>query len=140
MRVILGAGEQRWDGWIPTQQAQLDVLNPASFAAYFGDARADAFLCEHVWEHLTVNEGERAARLVFEYLKPGGVLRVAVPDGHQCGCGRLGCIEQYASGSALVRFARAGARQEPDRATALLDLAGGEAEAITGPMVTWVRG
>ena len=82
MRVIIGAGEQRWDGWIPTQQAELDMLNPASFAAYFGTARADAFLCEHVWEHLTLDEGQRAARLVFDYLKPGGVLRVAVPDGH----------------------------------------------------------
>jgi glucokinase len=61
---------------------------------------------------------------------------LAVPDGHRCGCGRLGCIEQYASGNALVRFARAGARQEPDRATTLLTLAGGDAEAITGPMVT----
>ncbi len=40
----------------------------------------------------------------------------SVPDGHPCGCGRLGCLEQYASGNALVRFARAGARQEPDRA------------------------
>ncbi len=61
---------------------------------------------------------------------------MTVPDGHLCGCGRLGCIEQYASGSALVRFARAAARQEPHRATALLDLAGGDAEAITGRMVT----
>ncbi|MEU8262900.1 ROK family glucokinase [Micromonospora sp. NPDC048999] len=61
---------------------------------------------------------------------------LTVPDGHQCGCGRLGCIEQYASGSALVRFARAAARQEPHRATALLELAGGEADTITGPMVT----
>ncbi|WBB79967.1 ROK family glucokinase [Micromonospora sp. WMMD882] len=61
---------------------------------------------------------------------------LTVPDGHQCGCGRLGCIEQYASGNALVRFARAGARQEPQRATGLLRLAGGDAEAITGPMVT----
>jgi glucokinase len=61
---------------------------------------------------------------------------LTVPDGHQCGCGRLGCIEQYASGSALVRFARAAARQEPHRAVALLELAGGEAEAVTGPMVT----
>ncbi|WP_189043388.1 ROK family glucokinase [Micromonospora sonchi] len=61
---------------------------------------------------------------------------LTVPDGHQCGCGRLGCIEQYASGSALVRFARAAARQEPHRATTLLALADGEAEAITGPMVT----
>ncbi|MFF5071100.1 ROK family glucokinase [Micromonospora olivasterospora] len=61
---------------------------------------------------------------------------LTVPDGHLCGCGRLGCIEQYASGSALVRFARAAARQEPHRATLLLELAGGVAEAITGPMVT----
>ncbi|TDC78987.1 ROK family glucokinase [Micromonospora sp. KC606] len=61
---------------------------------------------------------------------------LTVPDGHQCGCGRLGCLEQYASGSALVRFARAGARQEPQRAASLLELAAGEAEGITGPMVT----
>jgi glucokinase len=59
-----------------------------------------------------------------------------VPGGHLCGCGRLGCIEQYASGNALVRFARAGARQEPARAGDLLERAGGDAEAITGPMVT----
>jgi glucokinase len=61
---------------------------------------------------------------------------LAVPEGHQCGCGRHGCLEQYGSGNALVRFARAAARQEPTRATALLELAGGDAEAITGPMVT----
>ncbi|MEQ4302115.1 ROK family glucokinase [Plantactinospora sp. B6F1] len=61
---------------------------------------------------------------------------LSVPDGHVCGCGRLGCIEQYASGNALVRFARAGARQEPGRATILLDLAGGDVDAISGPMVT----
>jgi glucokinase len=60
----------------------------------------------------------------------------SVNDGHPCGCGRLGCLEQYASGNALVRFARAGARQEPDRARLLLDLAGGEALAITGRQIT----
>jgi len=59
-----------------------------------------------------------------------------VPGGHRCGCGRLGCIEQYASGNALVRFARAGARQEPHRAERLLDLSGGDPDAVTGPMVT----
>ncbi|MGW4466991.1 ROK family glucokinase [Micromonospora sp. NPDC004704] len=61
---------------------------------------------------------------------------LSVPNGHLCGCGRLGCIEQYASGRALVRFARAGARQAPARATRLLEMAGGEVESITGPMVT----
>jgi glucokinase len=28
------------------------------------------------------------------------------PDGHPCGCGSNGCIEQYASATALVRMAR----------------------------------
>ena len=60
----------------------------------------------------------------------------SVNDGHPCGCGRLGCLEQYASGNALVRFARAGARQEPDRAGLLLDLAGGDPLAITGRQIT----
>jgi glucokinase len=60
----------------------------------------------------------------------------SVPDGHPCGCGRLGCLEQYASGNALVRFARAGARQEPDRAGLLLELSGGDPLAITGRQIT----
>ena len=60
----------------------------------------------------------------------------SVPDGHPCGCGRLGCLEQYASGKALVRFARAGARQEPDRARLLLESAGGDPADITGRHVT----
>jgi len=60
----------------------------------------------------------------------------AVPDGHPCGCGKRGCIEQYASGKALARFARATAEQDSERAMALLALAGGDPAAITGPMVT----
>ncbi|WP_373288130.1 methyltransferase domain-containing protein [Deinococcus aquiradiocola] len=55
-------------------------MDPDSFRTWFGPRRADAFLCEHVWEHLTEEEGERAARLCFAYLKPGGFLRCAVPD------------------------------------------------------------
>lgn len=61
---------------------------------------------------------------------------LAVPDGHPCGCGRRGCFEQYASGNALVRFARGRARRDPQRAALLLDLAGGDPAAIVGPMVT----
>ncbi|WP_027340870.1 ROK family glucokinase [Hamadaea tsunoensis] len=59
-----------------------------------------------------------------------------VPGGHVCGCGRHGCIEQYASGSALVRFAQSGAKDDPATAGLLLEKAGGNAGAITGPMVT----
>lgn len=60
----------------------------------------------------------------------------AVPNGHPCGCGRRGCIEQYASGNALVRFAQNGAKDDPGKAAILLAKADGDAAGISGPMVT----
>ncbi|HEV2371754.1 MAG TPA: ROK family glucokinase [Streptosporangiaceae bacterium] len=59
-----------------------------------------------------------------------------VPDGRLCGCGNRGCWEQYASGSALVAEAREFARRSPGAAIRLLQLSGGNAEAITGHQVT----
>jgi glucokinase len=64
-----------------------------------------------------------------------GHVRV-VPDGRRCGCGNLGCWEQYASGTALVRNARESAEREPSGAERLLKRAGGVASAISGPMIT----
>jgi predicted SAM-dependent methyltransferase len=80
LRVIIGAGEQCWDGWIPTQREHLDLRDRRGWERMFRHRRADAFLCEHVWEHLDEAEGRAAARLCFEFLRPGGFLRVAVPD------------------------------------------------------------
>jgi glucokinase len=61
---------------------------------------------------------------------------LAVPDGHPCGCGRRGCLEQYASGNALVRFAQGLAKDDTAGAAYLLELAGGSVDGISGPMVT----
>ena len=57
-------------------------------------------------------------------------------NGRLCGCGNLGCFEQYGSGSALVRDARAAASADPESAEALLVRAGGHIDMITGPMIT----
>jgi glucokinase len=64
-----------------------------------------------------------------------GHMRV-VPDGILCGCGNRGCFEQYGSGNALVREARAAARAGSLLAKTLVDLAGGDPERITGPLIT----
>jgi predicted SAM-dependent methyltransferase len=80
LRVMIGAGEQRWDGWIATHRQQLDLCDRATWARWFGERRADGLLCEHVLEHLTEAEGRKAASICFEFLSPGGFLRVAVPD------------------------------------------------------------
>jgi len=62
-----------------------------------------------------------------------GHLRV-VPGGRQCGCGRLGCLEQYGSGSALEKSAREAAHTP--EAAPLLAAAGGDPDLIKGPMIT----
>lgn len=59
-----------------------------------------------------------------------------VPGGHLCGCGNHGCWEQYASGSALVRNVREKARAGAPMAADLVDRAGGDVYAITGPLIT----
>jgi glucokinase len=59
-----------------------------------------------------------------------------VPDGRLCGCGNRGCLEQYASGSALVAEAREFARRRPEGAIRLLQLGGGSPDGISGPQIT----
>jgi glucokinase len=61
---------------------------------------------------------------------------IVVPGGHWCECGNRGCWEQYASGNALVREARALARTNSPTAYRLLEMVGGEPDEITGPAVT----
>jgi glucokinase len=56
-----------------------------------------------------------------------------VPDGRLCECGRTGCWEQYSSGNALVRVARALMAEQP---SALEEVAEGNPDRVTGPMVT----
>lgn len=80
MKIILGAGATSQEGWIATQQDELDLLRPEDFAARFAPESVDAFLAEHIWEHMTLEEGREAARTCFAWLKPGGYLRCAVPD------------------------------------------------------------
>ena len=48
-----------------------------------------------------------------------------VPEGRLCGCGNLGCWEQYASGNALVDRRQGERRGRPERAAQLLEIAGG---------------
>jgi glucokinase len=61
---------------------------------------------------------------------------ISVPHGHWCECGNRGCWEQYASGNALVRDARALARTNSPTAYRLLEIVGGDPDNISGPDVT----
>lgn len=81
MKLIIGAAETSQDGWISTDKNQLDVTNRSDWEKITSQGLADRILSEHVWEHLTLEDSRIANRLVFEFLKPGGIYRVAVPDG-----------------------------------------------------------
>lgn len=80
-RIIVGAGGTEFEGWIPTNQEILNLLKEDDWVAYFKPGSLDAILAEHVWEHLTPEDAVVAAKHCFKFLKPGGYLRVAVPDG-----------------------------------------------------------
>jgi glucokinase len=64
-----------------------------------------------------------------------GHIRI-VPEGHLCGCGIRGCLEQYASGSALMRHAREAIDASPLLARNLLDRGDGTIEGLRGNHIT----
>ena len=61
---------------------------------------------------------------------------IVQPQGIKCGCGTQGCIEQYASGSALMRYAKEEIETDPQKGKRLLELAGGNISGLTGAILT----
>lgn len=79
-RIIIGAGETRYEGWTSTQEKNFNILDFDNMKTSCELESVDAFLAEHVWEHMTYEDGIIAARNCFKFLKPGGYVRCAVPD------------------------------------------------------------
>lgn len=82
LRIVLGASGYVEQGWTGTEVEYLDILNTENWERYFKESSIDAILAEHVWEHLFPEEGVAAAENCFKYLRAGGYLRIAVPDGN----------------------------------------------------------
>ena len=81
LKIVIGASGTHQEDWIATDIEALNLLKREDWERYFKPGTVSAMLAEHVWEHMTPDEGIVAAKFCFEYLKPGGHLRVAVPDG-----------------------------------------------------------
>lgn len=82
-KLHLGCGNRILPGWIncdqrPAHEAviRLDVREPMVFA----DESFTNVFCEHVFEHLNMEEAAMCAREIHRILKPNGVFRVVVPD------------------------------------------------------------
>lgn len=113
--------------------------NAAAWAEYrFGAARGrdDVVM-------VTVGTGIGGALILGGSLYRGGFglagevgHLVLDPDGPACGCGRRGCWEQFASGNALLRDARARAADDREGARLMLSLGDGTPEGVAGAHVT----
>ena len=81
IKVVIGADKYNNNpGWIHTQEKELNLLDKTTWENQFKKCSITAILAEHVWEHLTYTEGIDAAKLCYQYLKPQGYIRCAVPD------------------------------------------------------------
>lgn len=81
--IILGAGSTRYPGWTATNIRALDITNEQHWRRSFQPGSIDLLLMSHVLEHIAPAEGPTALRLCYQYLKPRGCLRIAVPDGYR---------------------------------------------------------
>ncbi len=134
---------------VPLQQLLQDevgvpvTLENDSNAAAWGEFRYGAARGRDECLVVTVGTGVGAGLILDGRLRRGAT-GVAGEVGHlpanrggfPCGCGRTGCLEQYASGTALVRNARQLMGQGGADTVALLDRLDGDIASLTGPDVT----
>ena len=73
--------------------------------------------------HGRTGAADEAGHMVIDY------------QGPLCGCGKKGCIEALASGTSIAKKARARLAETPERKSLMLELAGGEIEAVTSETV-----
>ena len=80
MKIIVGAGKTKYNGWVSTQENELNLLNLEQWERLKENEEIEAILAEHVWEHLSLEDGIKAAENCYKFLKPGDYVRCAVPD------------------------------------------------------------
>ena len=81
-KIVVGAGDVNYGkDWIATNLEDLDMTNEEDWQFFFGDTKADCIFSEHTFEHLTPEQTLYALRNIYNFLKPGGRFRIAVPDG-----------------------------------------------------------
>jgi predicted SAM-dependent methyltransferase len=82
-RLHLGCGPNRFPGWsnIDVEAAyEPDVLHDLSHGIPAADGSCDLVYSEHVFEHFPLETGMMLMRESLRALRPGGVLRIAMPD------------------------------------------------------------
>ena len=82
IKIIIGAGRSEYKSWISTEYQFLDISNIDNLKKYFKKEEVSKILAEHVFEHLTLEEGIKSIKNLKYILNPKGTIRIAVPDGY----------------------------------------------------------
>ena len=82
LRLIIGSSGTYHAGWISTEESWLDISNSSDWEKYFAPGEIDAIVAEHVFEHIEVSLIQQSLHNIYKYLRPGGYVRIAVPDGY----------------------------------------------------------
>jgi predicted SAM-dependent methyltransferase len=86
-KINIGAGPDgealEYREWVCVDKDILDITNSNAWQSFTKTTEAvDNILAEHVWEHLTDEDTALANANCYKFLKKGGRLRIAVPDGN----------------------------------------------------------
>ena len=81
LKIVIGASSIYQKGWVPTEEKFLDILEDSNWQKFFEPESIDAIMAEHVWEHISEEGGLLGAINAYKYLRKGGYMRIAVPDG-----------------------------------------------------------
>ena len=81
-KLHIGCGPIKLSGWcnVDMEGDDLDLCFDITQAWPIDDASIRYIYSEHVFEHLTPEEGQKTLRQAFRVLEDGGVIRTAMPD------------------------------------------------------------
>lgn len=79
-KIIVGSGGTRQRGFFSTEKTTLDITNKKDWEKLTNENSLEIILAEHVFEHLTLGQINKALKNCYIYLRPGGRIRIAVPD------------------------------------------------------------
>jgi predicted SAM-dependent methyltransferase len=81
IKIIVGAGYTKFEGWFDTEIDTLDVTKEKEFQKYFTKKKINKILAEHVLEHLTNTDLDLMLKNFYKYSDEDINIRIAVPDG-----------------------------------------------------------
>lgn len=81
IKLNVGAGYTKYEGWFNTELDTLDVTSEYDFKKYFSKRKIDNILAEHVLEHLTDDQLDKMIINFKKYCSSTATIRIAVPDG-----------------------------------------------------------